>query len=292
VESCLPDDGTAARRYQREHAVLGDATGPGRSYTSLMAQSAPVARRHRTLLALSVRTHRSGRSPGGRDAGTAAVLLRESAALQRMLEDTDATVEGILGPAALAAVLRDAVAPVVGIGGTGPAVAWPWPMAVAPTWEAVHTDGTWHATYWIAEWPRVDVTPDFLGPLLFSPLRRTISLVMEPVSPGRAARQVAQARTADIADGELRRRGGFLVTARQRREQQGVEHRDRELADGHAQYRFSGYVTVTADDPEALGEGCAALEQAGGQARLELRRLYGEQDLAFACSLPLGRGLT
>ncbi len=42
-------------------------------------------------------------------------------------------------------------------------------MAVRPEWDAVRTDGTWHATYWIAEWPRIDVTPDFLGPLLLRP---------------------------------------------------------------------------------------------------------------------------
>ena len=66
-------------------------------------------------------------------------------------------------------------------------------------------------------------------------------------SPSRAARQVAQARTADLADGELRRRGGFLVTARHTREKESVEDRDHELADGHAQFRFSGYVTVTTD---------------------------------------------
>jgi len=115
---------------------------------------------------------------------------------------------------------------------------------------------------------------------------------MEPVSPSRAARQVAQARTADIADGELRRRGGFLVTARHSREKESVEERDVELADGHAQYRFTGYVTVTADTDTALVDACAAVEQAAGHARVELRRLYGEQDVAFTCSLPLGRGLT
>jgi hypothetical protein len=103
---------------------------------------------------------------------------------------------------------------------------------------------------------------------------------------------VAQARTADLADGELRRRGGFLVTARQVREKEGVEHRDTELADGHAQYRFSGYLSVTADTREELRDGCAAIEQAAGQARLELRRLYGEQDVAFSAVLPLGRGLS
>ncbi len=165
-------------------------------------------------------------------------------------------------------------------------------MAVEPSWDAVHTDGTWHATYWIAEWPRVDVTPDFLAPLLFSPLRRSLSLVMEPMSPSRAARQVAQARTADLADGELRRRGGFLVTARQTREKAGVEERDVELADGHAQFRFSGYVTVTTDTRAELSAARAAVEQAAGQAGIELRLLYGAQDVAFTCSLPLGRGLS
>jgi hypothetical protein len=165
-------------------------------------------------------------------------------------------------------------------------------MAVEPHWDAVHIDATWHATYWIAEWPRVDVTPDFLGPLFFSPLRRSIVLTMEPVSPSRAARQVAQARTADLADSELRRRGGFLVTARHTREKESVEDRDVELADGHAQYRFSGYATVTADSRAELSAACAAVEQAAGQARIEVRLLYGEQDVAFTCSLPLGRGLS
>jgi hypothetical protein len=163
---------------------------------------------------------------------------------------------------------------------------------VEASWDAVRTDATWHATYWIAEWPRIDVTPDFLGPLLFSPLRRSLSLIMEPISPARAARQVAQARTADLADGELRRRGGFLVTARHTREKVSVEDRDVELADGHAQYRFTGYVTVTTDTREELRSACGAVEQAAGQTGIELRLLYGAQDAAFACSLPLGRGLS
>ncbi len=310
VESCLPDDGSAVRSHQLARAELGIDTEPGRSYQSLVAQSAPVTRRHRVLLALSIHTAHSSRAirgSGGGDVGAAAVLLREVVALQRLMEEADATVEGILGPRALSSVMRETSAPLSSVGGVGAdsrsvterlsdgkggRPGCPWPMVVEPRWDSVHVDATWHATYWIAEWPRIEVTPDFLGPMLFSPLRRSISLVMEPVSPTRAARQVAQARTADIADGELRRRGGFLVTARQTREKEGAEHRDVELADGHAQYRFSGYVTVTADDPDELRDGCGSIEQAAGQARMELRRLYGEQDVAFACTLPLGRGLT
>ena len=310
VESCLPDDGSAVRDHQLAQAELGRETAPGRSYQSLVDQSVPVTRRHRVLLALSIHAGHSSRAiraSGGGDAGATMVLLREVVALQRLVEDADATVEGILGPRALASVMRETSAPLHSVGGIGAETGTvdrtsaeeggsrssgnPWPMVVEPQWDSVHVDATWHTTYWISEWPRTDVTPDFLGPLLFSPLRRSISLVMEPVSPIRAARQVAQARTADIADGELRRRGGFLVTARQTREKEGAEHRDVELADGHAQYRFSGYVTVTADDPDELRDACGSIEQAAGQTRMELRRLYGEQDVAFACTMPLGRGL-
>jgi len=319
IETCLPDDGAAVRRHVAEHAALDLDAPARRSYQELVDEAAPVTRRHRILLALSIRTGRSSRAvrgSGRRASGIGDVLAREVLNLHRGLDGADIIVDGVLGPGALARVIAEASAPLDGTADrTGLAVAapwaepgpgresapaahgdrvtsWPWPMAVEPTWAAVHTDATWHATYWIAEWPRVDVTPDFLGPLLFSPLRRSISLVMEPISPSRAARQVAQARTADLADGELRRRGGFLSTARHAREKESVEERDVELADGHAQYRFSGYVTVTTDSAEDLKGASMAVEQAAGQAGIELRLLYGMQDVAFTCSLPLGRGLS
>jgi hypothetical protein len=305
IESCLPDDGRAVRRHRSDHAVLGPDSDAGRSYLSLLQESSPTTRRHRVLVTVSIHTARSARSiraSGRGPDGMGAVLGREVLALERALEGADVTVEGVLGPAAVGRVIREASARA--LDAEHPGVSrpgreddesppdWPWPMAIEPHWDAVRTDATWHATYWIAEWPRVDVTPDFLGPLLFSPLRRTITLTMEPVSPSRAARQVTQARTADIADGELRRRHGFLVTARQTREKESVEERDVELADGHSQYRFSGYVTVTGESRDELRTACAAVEQAAGQARVELRLLFGEQDVAFTCSLPLGRGLS
>ena len=312
IESCLPDDGGAVRRHMAEHAVLGTDSPARLSYQALVDEAAPVTRRHQILIALSIRTGRSSRavrSSGGGFAGIGAVLGRELLNLHRALDSADVVVDGVLGPGVLARTIGEAFsalgerADALGERVDRPAPGqptrpksqprgWPWPMVVEPTWDAVHIDATWHTTYWIAEWPRVDVTPDFLGPLLFSPLRRSITMIMEPVSPSRAARQVAQARTADLADGELRRRGGFLVTARHTREKESVEERDVELADGHAQYRFSGYVTVTSDSREELTTACAAVEQAAGQAGIELRLLYGAQDIAFASSLPLGRGLS
>jgi hypothetical protein len=165
-------------------------------------------------------------------------------------------------------------------------------MGVLAQWGCVRTDGTWHTTYWIAEWPRTDVAADFLGPLLLaSDVRRSVSVVMEPVGPLRAARRIEQARTADIADAELRRRGGFLATARRRREEDVLVQREGELADGHASFRFSGYVTVSAPEIDTLEEACGRVEQVAAQAGLELRRCYGDQAVAFTCTLPFGRGL-
>jgi hypothetical protein len=70
-----------------------------------------------------------------------------------------------------------------------------------------------------------------------------------------------------------------------------VARREQELADGHADVRFSGYITVTADNPEALAEASGEVEHAAGQSRLELQRCDGEQELCFSYTLPLGRGL-
>jgi hypothetical protein len=165
-------------------------------------------------------------------------------------------------------------------------------MAVEVAWGRVHADGTWHATFWVSEWPRIDVGPDFLAPFLLpSAVRRTVSVVMEPLGPVEAARKIEKARTADIADAEIRRRGGFLATARRRREEEVLARRELELADGHAHYRFTGYVTVSAADLDGLDEAVATVEQSAARAGIELRRCYGAQLESLLCALPLGRGL-
>ncbi len=70
-----------------------------------------------------------------------------------------------------------------------------------------------------------------------------------------------------------------------------LARRELELADGHAHYRFTGYVTVGAPDPDALDEAVAAVEQSAARAGIELRRCYGAQLESLLCTLPFGRGL-
>ena len=167
----------------------------------------------------------------------------------------------------------------------------PWPLAGSDRWSAYRADGSWHATYWISEWPRAEVGPDFLSPLLLGPQRAATSLIMTPVPVERALREARSARTADIADAELRARAGFLQSARRERETEGVARREAELADGHQEFHFNGFVTVSAGDPDELATACADLEHAAQSARLEVRRLFGRQAEAYTWTLPLGRGL-
>jgi len=310
IERSLPDDGAVVRRHLAERATLGPDCAPHRSYADLIDGEIGAVHRHEVMLAVTVHAGhaaRAVRAAGGGGRGACTVVLREAASLARRLGEAGFHVAGILDLDALVTAIRrgyEADTSTAGgagrraavrVPGTRPlrsASVWPAPMGMLPEWGCIRTDTTWHCTYWIAEWPRTDVGPDFLGPLLLvSDIRRSIAVVMEPVGALRAARRIEQARTADIADAELRRRGGFLATARRRREEDVLVQREGELADGHASFRFSGYVTVSAADPEGLEEACGRIEQASGQAGLELRRCYGDQAMALTCTLPLGRGL-
>ncbi|MHB8671679.1 MAG: SCO6880 family protein, partial [Acidimicrobiales bacterium] len=168
-----------------------------------------------------------------------------------------------------------------------------WPIATHTTWSWFRCGEVHHVTYWISEWPRIDVGPDFLAPLLLGTQgARTVAVTMEPVDARRAARATESARVADVADEELRRRAGFLTSTRRRREAESVLRRESELADGHAEYRFSAYVTVSASTRRDLEAACSEVEQAAGQSQLELRRLHGRQGEAFTYTLPLARGLS
>jgi hypothetical protein len=292
LASSFPDDGRGVRSFLAETATTDSPSASRASYESLLEVVGSHACTHDVLLALQVR-QRSTVETG------CASLVREVGSLVRSLGDADVVVEGVLGAADLAHRFSRAYEPesppCAAAGSTDlPDGAWPqeaWPMAMDEGWGSVRVDGMSHATFWVAEWPRTEVRSDFLAPLLLSPARATISVVMEPLGPDAAVRKVEARRTADLADTELRRRGGFMSTARHARESEVLARREAELAEGHASFRFSGFVTVSAPSEEELEQACDAVRQAAGQSRLALRRLYGDQASAFTCTLPLCRGL-
>ncbi len=267
------------------------------SYLELIGSSSRVMQDHEILLALQLD---ATRLRGGASESRAA-LLEHALRVGRMLEQAEIRVLGALSPRQLARALRtafdpfarselaalDAVTP-----GRPDAALQAGPVATAEGWDCFRADGAMHATFWIAGWPRVDVSPMFMNALLApSGPVRTVSVTFEPIPPERSTREIEAAITRDQADRELRRRFGQSETARHRLAAEAAARREAELAAGHCEMRFAGFITVSGRDREDLEAACADTLQGAARARLELRRLYGQQRDAFAFTLPLARGL-
>jgi len=308
IERTVPDDRNSLTRYVRDaiDPSIGLDAAPLQSYLRLTQAASPVTEQHELYVVVQVSASKAARAikqAGGRDTGACVVLARELETFARRLEGAEIEVLHALGPRRLAATIRLAFDPHSRPGlarlatldpsrEEGVAARNAWPRETETRWSYYRTNDVVHSTYWIAEWPRLEVGPDFLAPLLVQTRSmRTVSVIMEPVPPLKAMRAVGFAKTADVADEELRQKLGFIGTAKRRNQSEAVARREQELADGHADVRFSGWITVTAESIDGLQEACAEVEHAAGQSRLELQRCDGEQDICFSYTLPLGRGL-
>lgn len=305
VERTAPDPGNEIGKYLKEHIAVPLDSRIARSYLEVVDQAEPTTQEHEVFVCLEIHGGRSSRAikaAGGGDIGACEVLRRELTALSSRLMATDVGVDGALTPRLAALAIRTAFDPasrqrLASIAAkdsslAGTALASAGPMATEERWSSYRSDGAWHATYWIAEWPRLDVDPDFLAPLLLrTQAMRTVSLTMEPVSPLKAIRSVEAARTSAAADEELRHRAGFVSTSRRLKEQEALSAHEHDLAEGHAFYRFSGFVTVTTATEDELESACSEIEEAAGRSFLDVRRLSGQQARAFTYTLPLCRGL-
>lgn len=285
----VPADGSPLLAHLQ---ASGDPDSAGAAgHALLLERAAQRAWRHETLLVVAVkcRGRRASRDLRRRprpSAEGAEALRNEVRALRAQMRSAGFVCEGVMDAAGAARALGSFL-----VRGTGDSAgAFPWPLAVEEHWSEVRIDGSWHRTYWVAEWPRSRVGPDFLSPLLVGTARRSFSVVMAPLPPDKAAREAEAARTAQAADEQLRAQGGFLPTARHRRQSEALEGRETELADGRGAFEISGYVAVSAADKPALEEAAAELERAAGAAKLSLRLLYGQQREALTWTLPFGRG--
>lgn len=305
LERTIPDTGDGLARWWAEHGR--DPQGwAGRTYAELITGSGPAAEHHETYLtiALGLRAaHRQIRQAGGGLRGATRVLGDEMRSFTRALHVAGVDVHTWLGPRELAGVIRSAYDPgsiamterrtSIAASVTGVRAGAAGPVAVDETWDRIRTDSGWHATYWIAEWPRVEAHASFLHPMLYVPgVRRSLSIIAEPVPIRRALRDVQRDKVEHLVDVAQRQRLGQIETETQRREHDDVHRRERELVAGHGDLRFVGLITVTAYSSERLDEACGAIETAATQALVDVRRLVGEQADAFgAAALPLARGL-
>jgi hypothetical protein len=286
--------------YLADHAADPDSPA-AREYQAMVAAAGPMATRHDVLLAVTVSTRRlrrRGRRGPLTDAAVEALgdelrLLAQSLELAGLADvrpltrsQFAAALRARLDPAAqtpIAARARTLADAAVAPHNAGP-------LTAEIGWRHVTVDTAVHASYWIAEWPRLDVGPNWLEPLLLhAGGTRTVAICYEPVPPSRSTRQIERDAVRLAADEEQRSRAGFRLRARDRRAKDAVATREAELVAGYPELGFCGLITVTAATVDELDRCCADYEQAAAQAGLELRRLDGRHDLALAASLPLGR---
>jgi hypothetical protein len=307
VERTLPGQGdelAAHFQAQRDRTVPLDSDLV-RSYIELVESAAPRSTEHEILIALQIDQRRGARElrrlGGGTDAACE-LLLREAESLAERLTIAEVSVSGLLRPRQYAAAIRDAFDPFGRQARTRAALAREEREGVDPTligpladetsWSTYRSDSAFHATYWIASWPRSDVGPMFMAPLLMqTSALRTVAVTIEPVPYSLAMRRAEAAQTAEVAEEINRSRQGFVSTARIRRRQQAASRREEELADGHAEMRWVGCIGTSARSTSELEAARSEVEHAAQLARLGLQPFYGEQEAAFANLLPLCRGL-
>ena len=304
IDTAEPDDGTAVWGYLDRHAAPDADPVLHDSYASLLQHAGPITQRHRIHLAVTISAataRRAIKHAGGGDTGAGIVLGRTTARLREQMAAADLDLGTTLAQPEIAELIRTAYDPGLrgqlavrtrhtGIEGLCEQAAWP--MTTATAARTYTTDGWVHRILWVADWPRRPVPLEYLAHLMAgTTAMRTVAVTLAPIDPATAARQVEQAAVQQLADDQLRSEKGFRTTARRHRDADALARREEELADGHADYRFSAYLRVSAPTPEALEDAVDEVTQAASMSGLILSVLTAQQDHAFAATLPTGRGV-
>lgn len=300
TERTLPDSGTGLAEWWRQHGT-DDGSWAATTYKELIDRAGPAGERHATTISLALdmkAAARQIRTAGGGVRGAAAVLRQEMTTLTAALRAAELTATGWLTPGEVAVVLRSAYDPAAGPalerhGALGRDLATAGPVAVTETWDRLRSDSAHHAVLWITEWPRSQVYPGFLAPLVLSNgILRTLSLHYTPVRADQAARDLRKKKTELISDANQRHRIGQVEDATATAEYADVLQQEADLTAGHGVLRVSGLISITASTPEDLDAAVAAIEQAAIQASCETRKLVGQQAQAFTvAALPLCRAV-
>lgn len=313
LQRVVPETGASLVHWHHDHLSPAAPDLARQVTTTLTEQAAPTAARREDYLAFTLDAARAAaaiRAAGGGDTGASAVLVRQCRALAGALANASLEIDEWLSTRELAAVVRTAYDPeeapaiesraararALGYDGTpagiDPALAGP--AAAHNQWSTYRHDGAFSAAFHIGDWPMTQVYANFLLPMLGETAthRRSLSLHIEPLPPRTAQRLIGRERTARNVQTRLRVRTGQIIPEHEREAELRAHQQDAERAAGHGVARLTGYLVVTVTDPEDLEAAVAAVRADADTARIELRRMYGVQDVGFVLgALPFGMGL-
>ncbi|WP_225637441.1 SCO6880 family protein [Streptomyces solaniscabiei] len=200
---------------------------------------------------------------------------------------------------ALASLIHHAYAPdhwIADTRGMDRASCWPAEMdareptrMAARSWEGA--DPWYTSTAWIKQFPVLPVGINFMAPLLLyvSDVILTVGVTMR-LLPADKALEDAMADVTNEA-GQADNHPGKITDPREERELGASTSTMHDLANGAAGVRLTGWVTVTAPDPELLVQHRNTVRAAAVKSQLALEWCDSEQYRAFTNTLPMVTGL-
>lgn len=315
VSRTVPQTVGALRSWHTAHLDPAAPLASVMANEALLAAAAPATCRRETWLAVSLDARRTAtaiRAAGGGEAGACRVLDQQVRALRPLLAGAGITVTHWLEVPDFSEVVRTGFDPHMASAldqrraeaeeqiahGGEPTVSagldssLAGPGAAYASWSSYRHDSAVSVTYAIHAWPLSPVYATALASLLADAThRRAFSFLVEPLGPRAAQKAVMVERTKREVGIRLRSRTGQAVSASEQVALDRAAAQDAEHAHGSGLARFTGYLTVTVDEPDELSDACAQAEAGAALVGIELRRMYGAQDTGFAMTLPVGLGL-
>ena len=182
------------------------AVGPIRNYAELLAQCSHGSSTHRTTITVALDMRRAAKPirEAGRGVRGAAVVLRgQMEVLNYSLRAAELRFDGWLDCGSLAVIVRQAYDPAaeLGVDSPGARLRTAGPVGISEHWDYLRHDSGYSCVLWISEWPRQDVAPNFLHPVIFAQgVRRSLTLVAHPLGASEALRQIRKEKTEAITD--------------------------------------------------------------------------------------------
>lgn len=314
-ERTLPTTIRAAREHYdtvRRVKDLNPDSPVARNYQDVMDTSERFEVAHRNYLILTLDLVALGSQlkalGGGKDAILALAQI-EAGNLSDALTAAKIKVRQWLAPrdvAALgrlafdpefAAIVQNRPAPVAGVD----------PVAMGPMFleepkgrnGIVITDSGVHTTMWVHEWPRSDSPVGFLSPVVFArhpntgeAITHIFSIVLTPVPVSKALKRIRDEKKVWRGNENLRAKRGADGSAADAADWRALEQQEQEIANGHGEFQYGAYLTITAPDEERLDQAIAGMRNALSRAGMEAQILYCQQAEALLVNaLPIGLGM-
>lgn len=308
LERTAPGSVESARTYYRTHATA-DMPELRESYEESLASAEAQVTRHRTQVTVTfnTRTAREAiKAHGGGKVGLLAFIELQIAATESSLQQCGFVNLEWMNSRVWAgtgrAILDPEYAPVLEMR-DGTDLAGVDPLAVGPMSFEEHrtyviADSGFHRTFWIHEWPRHEAHPGFTQNVVFATMpdgravRHILNIVEAPVLMRVALKRIAEAKKSWRVNETARIKIGRESSAADHAEWDELVAQDAALASGRGEYRFSGYLTVSAMSLLELDAASMAMRSALSNAGLEPQILYAQQAEALMLNAyPSGRGM-